>query len=100
MVGFCYLPQSTGGVVGGLISGVYLCYWFNKTLRHYNSKESNSNNYSTSMQAEGTGPQHTYVIDDKFKALPYNFPICKVRLLPVWINTIFVQIITALYGWC
>ena len=98
MVGLCYLPQSIGGIIGGLSTGVYLRYWFKKAVHQYNTRK--INNDTASEEENQNKKNNILVIDDESKILPYDFPICKARLVPVWINGILVQLATALYGWC
>ncbi|KAI8138326.1 major facilitator superfamily domain-containing protein [Fennellomyces sp. T-0311] len=82
-IGLCYLAQSIGGVVGGLSAGVYLTFWFKKAVRRYTGK---------------TGRDITNI--SNLCVVPYDFPICRVRLKPVLINAFIIQVVTALYGWC
>ena len=98
MVGLCYLPQSIGGISGGLSTGIYLRYWFKRAVRQYNTGK--INNDPAGEEERQNKKNNILVIDDKSKILPYDFPICNVRLVPVWMNAILVQLVTILYGWC
>ncbi|KAG2222740.1 hypothetical protein INT45_011228 [Circinella minor] len=104
MVGLCYLPQSIGGIIGGLSAGVYLRYWFNKAVHQYNNEKMNGTGTDQEEEEEEEKQDKKnktlLIINDKSKNLPYDFPICQSRLVPVWIHGILVQVITALYGWC
>ncbi|KAI9271479.1 major facilitator superfamily domain-containing protein [Phascolomyces articulosus] len=99
IIGLCYLAQSTGGIIGGLFSGVYLRYYFNRTIRQYNNRMNQSNE---DEDPNSNKIQHGFIINinDKSKILPYDFPLCKARLIPVCVNAFIVQLITGLYGWC